>query len=116
MPAVSLNRFYAAEGVRCCNLETWRLAQGPASQLDAIVSYCVGQVSTGDHAAKEAACLCLADVCANAVGDQAKAVFEAKAAQCLEALQGCFEDESWTVRDAAFAASATIIDACPAES
>lgn len=36
--------------------------------------------------------------------------------QCLTALLICFENESWTVRDAAIAASATIVDAYPAQS
>jgi hypothetical protein len=119
VPAVSLNRFYAAEGVRACNLETWRAfltTIDPSNYLEAISCCCLNQISKEDQASKEAACLCLDDICTKFVSDHCKAIFTTLVADILLALKTCFDDESWTVRDSAIAACATIIDTYPQQS
>ena len=118
VPAVSLNRFYAAEGVRSTNLETWKTLTSidPANYLEAITLFCTDQIAKGDGSSKEAACLCLDDVCSKFVSDHLKAIFSNLVDKILHALKTCFDDESWTVRDSAIAACSTIVDSYPSES
>lgn len=53
LPAMCLNRYYVAEGVRVFSQETWRMLMGDsgrqqvAEHIDAVVPYYVGQSKVG---------------------------------------------------------------------
>lgn len=68
LPPLCLNRYYAAEGVRTYGHETWRLlTRGEGVRLverhiDHVVAFYIEQSEADNHAVREAACVCLAEL------------------------------------------------------
>jgi len=117
LPAMCLNRYYVAEGVRVFSQETWRLAVGDrgvslvADRCGAFVSHYIEQSKANNHAVREAACACLAEIAAKVPKERHAEHTPA----ALSALLSCFRDESWPVRDAACVACERLVRACPDE-
>ena len=61
-------RYYVAEGVRAYSQETWQLVMCGggracvARHLPAVVDYYVAQSKANNHAVRETACTCMAEV------------------------------------------------------
>jgi hypothetical protein len=103
LPKMCLNRYYVAEGVRLYSQESWRLIthnQGKElveKHINETVDYYIEQTVSDNHAVREAACACIAEL-----GSKIDAsVVEPHVLRLLPALVSCFRDESWPVRDAA---------------
>jgi hypothetical protein len=68
IPAMCLNRYYVAEGVRLYAQESWRLVVGDQGvslvtrHVDAVVAHYVEQSKANNHAVREAACACIAEL------------------------------------------------------
>ncbi len=115
IPPLLLNRYYVAEGVRNYSQATWRMlvgeqgGRGLAQQhMDAIVEHYLWCCKTSNHAVREAACACIAEVFEKLdVVDHAQ--------RLLRALLVCFRDPSWPVRDAACVALGRCVMAAPGE-
>ena len=104
-----LNRYYVAAGVRTYSQETWRsliltsstdpnfgrLLVGKYASF--IVDYYCKQATADNHAVREAACSCIAEL---AVKIEKKFICDF-VGKLLDVLIACFKDESWPVRDAA---------------
>ena len=118
LPHVCLNRYYVAEGVRLYSQETWQLVMGSegrawvAKCAPTVVSYYVEQSKANNHAVREAACACIAELMCK-VDRQAVAPHVPR---LLRALLACFRDASWPVRDAACIACGQCVASFPAES
>jgi len=118
LPPMCLNRYYVAAGVRVYSLETWKLLVGNngrkfvAEYMEHIQSFFVDQAGADNHAVREAACHCIAELATkidhNAVSKYIPAL--------LDALIGCFKDASWPVRDAACIALGDFVSQFPDES
>jgi len=103
LPPLCLNRYYMAEGVRLYNQETWRRVAGSRGKelvetyISETVAYYANCAEADNHAVREAACHCIAEL-ATKLNPSALAPF---AERLLNVLLGCFEDEAWPVRDSA---------------
>lgn len=68
------NRYYVADGVRIYTQETWRkLSEGKGRDLvetfiDEVVNYYAQSTQADNHAVREAACACIAEL-GNKVGN-----------------------------------------------
>lgn len=68
VPRMCLNRYYVAEGVRLYSIESWALvmkAEGKAllaRHIAETVTYYVSQSNADNHAVREAACHCIAEI------------------------------------------------------
>jgi hypothetical protein len=139
LPPMCLNRYYVAAGVRLYAQASWRLLVGaPLEAADgnaaaaaeqqeqramsagraavahfcpAVVAYYVSQSKANNHAVREAACACMAELMEkverSAVAPHVPAL--------LAALRTCFRDSSWPVRDAACTALGRCVLAYPLE-
>jgi hypothetical protein len=117
LPRMCLNRYYVAEGVRLYSQETWKLVLGDEGKdmvaycIKEIVEFYMSQSNADNHAVREAACHCIAELAskidANVVQDCVP--------ELLKVLVDCFKDESWPVRDAACIASGRFVLSCPKE-
>ena len=91
-------RALAAGGV-CPLQDTWKLVvqtRGPAivaSVIADVVTYYIGQAQAENHAVREAACFCIAEL-AHKVD---KAAVAPHVPTLLHCLITCFKDESWPV-------------------
>lgn len=118
LPRMCLNRYYVAEGVRIYSQETWRQITGSRGKdlvekfIDSTVAYYVSATKSDNHAVREAACACIAELAAKI---QAPAV-RPHVRELLNTLIVCFQDESWPVRDAACLACGNFIQCFPEES
>lgn len=125
LPKMCLNRYYLAEGVKIYSQETWKLCFGKngaflvAKFIKNVVEYYISQSKADNHAVREAACYCIAEL-ATKLNIKNKECAEHTVQEfvpdLLEALVNCFKDESWPVRDAACLASAKFISGFPNES
>lgn len=118
VPHMCLNRYYVAEGVRLYSQETWKLVMEEEGRVwvarcaPSVVSYYVEQSKANNHAVREAACACIAELmCKVDRGAVAPHV-----PRLLRALVTCFKDASWPVRDAACVACGRCVTAFPEES
>lgn len=117
-----MNRYYVAEGVRIYSIETWKRAFGEkgkqvvAAHISEVFSFYVTQSQADNHAVREAACHCIAELCTKVVPTADKSLFQQYVQGLLTALLDCFKDESWPVRDAACGACAEFVVAFPEES
>ncbi|KAL8583744.1 hypothetical protein ACOMHN_000365 [Nucella lapillus] len=113
-----LNRYYVAEGVRIYSQETWRLVtQGGGKDLvekyiDNVVEYYVQATDSDNHAVREAACACIAELGSKIE----KSAVSPHVSKLLETLLLCFVDDSWPVRDAACVACGNFVLCFPEES
>lgn len=111
MPAMCLNRYYVAEGVRLYSQETWRLVMGTSGRevvaryIDSVVPYYVSQSKANNHAVREAACGCMTEL----MNKVERTAVEGHVQTMLQALLNCFKDESWPVRDCACTACASAV-------
>jgi hypothetical protein len=118
LPHICLNRYYVAEGVRLYSQETWQLVMGDQGRFwvakcaPIVVSYYVEQSKANNHAVREAACACIAELMCK-VDKEAVAPHVPR---LLRALLMCFRDASWPVRDAACLACGRCVLAFPEES
>lgn len=118
VPRMCINRHYVAEGVRVYSQETWRLVmaeQGKevlARLAGPTVEFYISQCGADNHAVREAACHCIAELACKVSPDAVSPFVP----QLLEALLDCFKDESWPVRDAACLACGRFVRAFPEES
>ncbi|XP_067011656.1 uncharacterized protein [Anabrus simplex] len=118
LPRMCLNRYYVAEGVRIYSQETWRQVTGVRGKdlVEKYVSYTVDYyivaTESDNHAVREAACACIAELAAKIRPQAVRPFVE----QLLHTLLVCFRDDSWPVRDAACLACGNFIQCFPEES
>ncbi|XP_050404936.1 uncharacterized protein LOC126820858 [Patella vulgata] len=118
LPRMCLNRYYVAEGVRIYSQDTWKqITHGEGRNLverhmPSVVNYYIEQSDADNHAVREAACACIAELGLKAD----KAVVSPYISKLLEALLICFNDDSWPVRDAACVACGNFVLCFPDES
>ena len=115
LPAMCLNRHYVAEGVRLFSQETWRLVMGTEGILqterciEQVVQFYVSQTLADNHAVREAACMCVAEL-----GRKVdRAVLQPFVLELMQCLLVCFQDDSWPVRDAACLATGCFVACYP---
>lgn len=114
IPRICLNRYYAAEGVKLYNQETWKLLVGDYGKQKvtehafAIVEFYSSQCLSENHTVREAACLCIGEL-ATKVAVISRPEFEPLVPALVTAVLACFKDRSWTVRDASCLASAELV-------
>ena len=98
-----MNRYYVAEGVRLYSLDTWKQVVGTkgresvASCMKETVALYCDQAKANNHAVREAACHCIAELGLRMEPDSVRPFVD----DLLKALILCFKDASWPVRDAA---------------
>ena len=106
IPRICLNRYYLAEGVRIYSQETWRLITNSEEgggrkvverYLEDVVQYYVSCTQADNHAVREAACQCIAELAAKLDKNAVKPYVDV----LLDTLLECFNDDSWPVRDMA---------------
>ena len=118
LPRLCLNRYYMAEGVKLYCQETWKLAVGDAGKsmvekyISHVVEYYVECTTAGNHAVREAACQCIAELAAKID----KTVLAPHVDRLLNTLLDCFKDDSWPVRDTACVAAGTFVRSYASES
>lgn len=118
LPQMCLNRYYVADGVRIYSQETWRrVAKTEGKELVQkyiyfVVQYYISQTAANNHAVREAACACIAELAAKIE----KEAVRPYVLELLETLVVCFQDDSWPVRDAACLACGNFILCFPEES
>jgi len=118
LPPMCLNRYYVAAGVRVYSLETWKLLVGNngrrfvAEYMPAIQAFFISQAGADNHAVREAACHCIAELATKIEHDAVRKYIPG----LLDALIGCFKDASWPVRDAACIALGDFVSQFPEES
>ncbi|EDQ91390.1 uncharacterized protein MONBRDRAFT_23736 [Monosiga brevicollis MX1] len=117
LPRLCINRYYVAAGVRNFCQEAWkelfqdRGRQLIAEHIAATVEFYVKQAQADNHAVREAACACIAELGLKIEYDALRPYVK----QLLDCLLEAFEDESWPVRDAACIASGRFLGAFPIE-
>eukprot|EP00742_Colponemidia_sp_Colp-10_P009646 GILJ01010538.1.p1 GENE.GILJ01010538.1~~GILJ01010538.1.p1 ORF type:complete len:683 (-),score=79.23 GILJ01010538.1:72-2120(-) len=120
LPRMSVNRYYVAEGVRLYALGTWSTVVGAKglgwlSELaEETCSFYVSQCDSENHAVREAACHCIGEIGAKVAISNSEP-FKEHVPQLMKALQSCFMDESWPVRDAACTACGAFVTSFAAE-
>lgn len=94
-------RYYVAEGVRIYSQETWRQVTGTAGKqlvqkyISHTVDYYILATESDNHAVREAACACIAEL-ASKIHPQ---TVQPHVERLLNTLLVCFQDDSWPVRD-----------------
>ncbi|KAG2450944.1 hypothetical protein HYH02_004216 [Chlamydomonas schloesseri] len=117
LPPMCLNRYYVAEGVRRYAQETWRLVMGEggraavARHIGPVVGHYTAQSRANNHAVREAACACIAEL----LEKVDRAAVSPHVPALLRSLVVCFKDMSWPVRDAACIAAGRAVLAYPEE-
>jgi hypothetical protein len=120
IPRLCLNRYYVAEGVRIYNQVTWKAYVGTEGRLKVAthagktVEYFISQCLSDNHAVREAACLCIAEL-ATKVAVVAAEQIQPHIPALISALLDCFKDASWTVRDASCLACGEFVQVMQAE-
>ena len=121
IPRICLNRYYLAEGVRIYSQETWRLVTNPEvgggrkvveTYLLDVVQYYTACTKADNHAVREAACQCIAELASKLD----KNVVSPHVEVLLDTLLECFEDDSWPVRDMACVAAGKFVLSFPGPS
>ena len=114
IPRICLNRYYLAEGVRIHSQETWRMVtaseEGGGKKvveryIEDVVQYYMSCTKADNHAVREAACQCIAEVAAKLD----KNVVKPHVDVLLNTLLECFGDDSWPVRDMACVAAGKFV-------
>ncbi|VDL60833.1 unnamed protein product [Hymenolepis diminuta] len=117
LPPLCLNRYYVAEGVKVFSQQTWCEVTGGRGReiLTRIIvptlDYYVEQSRVDNHAIREAACACMAEVGVKLPRD----ALHPHLIRLLEALTTCFTDDSWPVRDAACIGLGNLVSVFPQE-
>jgi hypothetical protein len=111
VPPMCLNRYYVAEGVRLYSQATWKQIFGATGcdvvgdNMATVAPYYVMQSEADNHAVRESACHCIAELATKV--DNTKVA--AYVPELLKGLLICFRDESWPVRDAASCACGSFV-------
>ncbi|XP_031559428.1 uncharacterized protein LOC116295668 [Actinia tenebrosa] len=111
LPAMCLNRYYVAEGVRIYSQQTWKMVMGTEGKqlvekyIKETVDFYINQTKADNHAVREAACSCIAELGIKVNPDCTRTYVK----DLLDALIVCFKDDSWPVRDAACVACGNFI-------
>ncbi|CAH1263660.1 Hypp2742 [Branchiostoma lanceolatum] len=117
LPRLCLNRYYVAEGVRIYSQETWKKVtqtEGKAlveEYITQVVDYYMEATTADNHAVREAACACIAELGSKINRD----VVRPHVPTLIQALLESFKDDSWPVRDAACVACGNFIQCFPEE-
>ncbi|XP_064405972.1 uncharacterized protein LOC135351009 [Halichondria panicea] len=117
LPAMCLNRYYVAEGVRIYSQETWRVVtqtrgvQLVEQHIDKVVDFYISQSQAANHAVREAACICTAELGTKVNKD----CLRPYVGRLVSVLLECFHDDSWPVRDAACLACGNFLGCFPDE-
>ncbi|KER19831.1 hypothetical protein T265_11497 [Opisthorchis viverrini] len=117
LPAMCLNRYYVAEGVRLYSQETWcRVTKGEGKKLteiyvDAVVDYYTQQATADNHTLREVSCTSISEIVSKLSPD----LMRPHILKLLTALLICFDGTSWSTRDAACAALGTLVSKFPEE-
>ncbi|KAG5450139.1 hypothetical protein CSKR_113241 [Clonorchis sinensis] len=117
LPAMCLNRYYVAEGVRLYSQETWcRVTKGEGKKLigiylDAVVDYYTQQATADNPTVREVSCTSISEIVSKLSPD----LMRSHILKVLTALLICFDDTSWSARDAACAALGTLVSKFPEE-
>ncbi|XP_012562698.2 uncharacterized protein LOC100213644 [Hydra vulgaris] len=117
LPAMCINRYYLAEGVRLYNQESWRLILGNDGRanvellIEDVVTFYISQTESDNHAVREAACHCMAELGTKISPEVVRPYLP----RLLEALHFCFKDDSWPVRDTACVACGNFALSFPQE-
>ncbi|KAG8191252.1 hypothetical protein JTE90_003264 [Oedothorax gibbosus] len=118
LPKMCLNRYYVAEGVKIYSQESWRKIvkeNGRAfvkKYIDKFVAHYISQTKANNHAVREAACACIAELASKVEPESTKPFVS----ELLQTLLECFSDDSWPVRDAACLACGNFVLCFPNES
>jgi hypothetical protein len=121
IPRMCLNRYYVAEGVRNYSLETWKMVvedkgiELVLANAEHICKFYISQCLADNHAVREAACHCIAEICTK-VANVDPEPFRPFIDELLEALIDCFKDASWPVRDSACISCGKFVQRFPEES
>ncbi|KAJ9472572.1 hypothetical protein DIPPA_06848 [Diplonema papillatum] len=113
LPRLCLNRYYVAEGVRNSTQKVWEAVTSGRGRelvrehLPAFVAYYERQAREQNHAVREAACHCMAELIEKVDG------VEAFAPSLLSVLDASCDDPSWPVRDVACLAAARVFAKYP---
>ncbi|KAG0607263.1 hypothetical protein M758_8G014500 [Ceratodon purpureus] len=117
LPAMCLNRYYGAEGLRLYSQETWQLVLGNTGKeevakcVDVVLEYYIAQSTAQNHLVKEAACHCMAELLGKIDPERIGSLVP----RVLTTLMNSFKDPSWAVRDAACSAMRKAITGYPEE-
>ena len=115
LPRLCLNRYYLAEGVRIYSQDTWVMIVGQSGKkaveenVVTYVKYYVECTKADNHAVREAACQCIAELAAKVDASYVNPYVDLLLSTLIE----CFQDESWPVRDMACVASGSFITSFP---
>jgi len=118
LPRLCLNRYYLAEGVRIYSQKTWGEVVGAEgcslvlAFLKETVEYYVESTQANNHAVREAACQCIAELAKKIDLKALKPYVDI----LLRTLIDCFKDDSWPVRDMACVAAGSFVRCYPEES
>lgn len=116
-----LNRYYVAEGVRNYSLETWKMVVEDKgidlvlANAEPICKFYISQCLADNHAVREAACHCIAEICTK-VANVDPEPFRPFIDELLGTLIECFKDQSWPVRDVACTSCGKFVQRFPEES
>ena len=117
LPPMCLNRYYVAEGVRLYSQDTWRQVMGEKGiafvekYINEVVVHYINQSRADNHAVREAACFCIAELGQKVSQD----VLCPLVPRLIPVLLECFRDDSWPVRDAACLACGNFVACFPKE-
>jgi len=117
LPAMCLNRYYVAEGVRIYSQQSWKTLVGTEGKhmvekyITETVEFYISQTKADNHAVREAACACIAELGTKVNPDSLRP----HVSDLLHALVCCFKDDSWPVRDAACVACGNFVLCFPEE-
>ncbi|CAB3990045.1 Leishmanolysin-like peptidase, partial [Paramuricea clavata] len=117
LPPMCLNRYYVAAGVRIYSQENWKIITGNDGKrlvekfIKETVEFYVSQTKADNHAVREAACECIAELGIKVSPDAVRP----HVGVLLEAMIECFKDEGWPVRDAACLACGNFVQCFPEE-
>eukprot|EP00730_Choanoeca_flexa_P013976 TRINITY_DN5932_c0_g1_i1.p1 TRINITY_DN5932_c0_g1~~TRINITY_DN5932_c0_g1_i1.p1 ORF type:complete len:673 (+),score=171.76 TRINITY_DN5932_c0_g1_i1:2-2020(+) len=118
LPRLCINRYYVAAGVRIYSQDSWKVLFGDQGRkkvekyIQTTVEFYIHQAQADNHAVREAACACIAELGLKIDRECIKP----HVATLLQCLNEAFEDESWPVRDAACIASGRFLGAFVDES
>ena len=93
-----------AEGVRIYSQETWRQITGTSGKdlvqkyISQTVEYYIEATESDNHAVREAACACIAELASKIQHEAVRPYVE----RLLTTLLVCFQDDSWPVRDGGY--------------
>jgi len=117
LPPICINRYYIAAGVRIHNQETWRLlfpengVKVVEANIAAFTEFYTAQIGADNHAVREAACACIAELASKC----SPASLEGNWEILLDCLIKTFGDDSWPVRDACCVAAGNFVSALPTQ-